>query len=425
MKYYIETFGCQLNISDSERISKEIEKMGYKKTSIMNEADLIIINMCSIRQSAVNRVVGKAEKIKRLKSSKSILTGCILRKDIRIFRNSFNYILSIRSLPYWKSFLKKEKRVYYPNPLESEPDISYFKIEPLRENNFSVLIPISSGCNNFCSYCVVPYTRGREVSRDPQDILKEVKNAVKNEAKEIWLLGQNVNSYNSKGVKFPEILRKVNKIKGNFWIRLTSPHPRYFSDDLIKTMKECEKITEYLNLPMQSGDNEILKKMNRPYTIEKYKRLVKEIRKAIPDIFLSTDIIVGFPCESEKNFENTLKILKEIRFGMAYISRYSKRKNTTAEKMKDDVLEKEKKKREKILTEALEKISLKNNREYVDKNLKVLVDKYRRGFSIGKDRHYRTVKFKSEQNFKGKFVKVKITKPLPWGLEGKIIKNGK
>lgn len=423
MKYYIKTFGCQLNISDGERISRKMEKIGYGKTPEMNEADLIIINMCSIRQSAVDRVTGKMQKIKKLESSKTILTGCILKKDLKKFIKLFDHIFSIKSLSYWEHFLKKGKKIHYPDPLKNKEDISYFKIKPLRENNFSALISISSGCNNFCSYCVVPYVRGREVSRSPEEILKEAKNAIRNGVKEIWLLGQNVNSYNFKETKFPEILRRVNKIKGNFWIRFTSPHPKYFSDNLIKTMKKCEKVTEYLNLPIQSGDNEILEKMNRPYTVEEYIKLVKKIRKAIPDVFLSTDIIVGFPGESEKNFQNTLKILKEVEFGMAYISRYSKRKNTMAEKMEDNVPEKEKKKRQEILTNALKKISLKNNKKYVGKELKVLVERYRKGFCVGKDRHYRSIRFKSEKNLKGKFVKVKITEPLYWGLKGTRKKN--
>lgn len=414
MKYYIKTFGCQLNKNDSERIMRKMEKMNYEKTSNIKDADLVVVNMCSIRQSAVDRVLGMSEKIK---SKESILTGCIMKQDLRKFEKIFDHIFSIKSLPQWDKLLKRKEKSYL-KPLEKEAP--YFKVDPLRENPFSALIPISFGCNNFCSYCVVPFVRGREISRCIEEIITESERAVKEGAKEIWLLGQNVNSYNFKGIRFPEVLKKVNQIKGDFWIRFTSPHPKDFSDKLIKTMKESEKVTEYLNLPVQSGDNDILKKMNRPYTVEKYKELVKKIRKEMPDIFLSTDIIVGFPGETKENFKNTLKLVKEIKFGMIYMSRFSKRKGVSSEKMKEIISEEEKKRREKVLTDLLKKISLKKNKKLVGQNLEVLVEKRKKDFLLGKTRKYRTVKFKSDKNLMGKLVKVKIKKALSWGLEGVI-----
>jgi tRNA-2-methylthio-N6-dimethylallyladenosine synthase len=417
MKYYIETFGCQLNKSDGERIERKMKEMEYKKTLEIKKADLVIINMCSIRQSAVDRVIGRKEKIK---GKKSILTGCIMQNDLKVFKKIFSHIFSIKSLNSWDKFFKKGIRFHYPNPLKKEEGISYFKKEPLRENNFSALIPISSGCNNFCTYCVVPFVRGKEISRSKKEIIDEAKKAVQEGAKEIWLLGQNVNSYNFRGFDFADILKSVNEIKGDFWIRFTSPHPKDFSKKLIKTMKESEKVTEYLNLPLQSGNDRILKKMNRPYTTKRYINLVKEIKKNIPDIFLSTDIIVGFPEETKKEFQDTLNLVKEIEFGMIYISKFSKRKGTLSEKM-IPIQEKEKKKREKILTDLLKKISLKNNKKIPGKTLRVLVEKNKKDFYLGKTRRYRTVKFKSNKNLIGKFVTVKITKALSWGLEGKII----
>jgi tRNA-2-methylthio-N6-dimethylallyladenosine synthase len=212
-----------------------------------------------------------------------------------------------------------------------------------------------TGCNNFCAYCVVPYTREREVSRPAKKIICEIKNLVKNGTKEIWLLGQNVNSYKDNKTNFPKLLKMVNDIPGDFELNFTSSHPKDFSDELIETMTKCKKLSKRLNLPIQSGDDEILRRMNRPYTVAQYKNLVKKIRKAMPDISLSTDVIVGFPGETKKQFENTVKTFKDIGFDMAYINKYSPRAGTAAEKMKDNVSIAEKKRREKMLIELVNK----------------------------------------------------------------------
>ncbi|MBU4298713.1 MiaB/RimO family radical SAM methylthiotransferase [Patescibacteria group bacterium] len=329
MKYHIITFGCQMNKSDSERIATVLENRGYQPASNINEADLIVVNMCSVRQSAVDRVYGKISDFAKLKVKneklKVILTGCITKSDKRKFENKFDQILKFKDL---------------------------LKEQPKYQDKSIVYVPISSGCNNACTYCVVPFTRGSLVCRDHREILKEVKKVVQNGAKEIWLLGQNVNDYTSRtdgSIDFSELLRMINDIPGDFLIRFVSPNPKNFSDKLIETMVGAKKITKYLHLPVQSGDNEILKKMNRPYTVEQYKNLVKKIRKKIPKINLSTDIIVGFPGETEKQFQNTVKLFKEIKFNYAYIAKYSPRPGTAAFKLKDDVSLKEKKRRWKIL----------------------------------------------------------------------------
>ena len=457
-----------MNHSDSERIASVLEEIGYKKSTKIEKADLILVNMCSVRQSAVDRVYGLTQKLKNLKTKKprlkTILTGCILKEDKTKFKNRFDLILDIKDLINWPKLLSYDFDGRRKHATEYK---NYLKIKPKYENPFSALIPIMTGCNNFCSFCVVPYTRGREVSRPAKDILCEVKNlierganpirnAISNGAREIWLLGQNVNSYHSpistnmttnfreynisdiraqiradsRVINFAKLLKMVDDISGNFWIRFTSSHPKDFSDELINTMAECKKITEYLNLPAQSGDDEILKKMNRPYTIKKYKEMVRKIRKKIPRISLSTDIIVGFPGETKKQFENTVKLFKEIKFDMAYIAKYSPRSGTAAAKLKDNVSSREKERRYKILTEVLKKTALEKNEKYIGKEVEVLVEKQeaknKRQVYFGKTKTYKTVKlqttnYKLQTNSVGQFIKVKILDVLPWGLKGILL----
>ena len=439
MKYYIITYGCQMNWSDSERIATVLKKIGYKLALKINEADLIIVNMCSVRQSAVDRVYGKIKNFAKLKGQRSnvkcILTGCILKKDKRKFAKYFNLILDIKDLiklPKILNLKYKTQNIKYKN---------YLEIKPKYLNEFSAYVPIMTGCNNFCSYCVVPYVRGSEICRPVEEIIYEVKNLVKRGYKEIWLLGQNVNSYgiqrgttqnntqNNAEINFPKLLRMVDNITGDFWIRFTSSHPRDFSDELIEVMAKSKKITPYLNLPVQSGDNEILKKMNRPYTISQYKNLVKKIRKKIPNITLSTDAIVGFPGETKKQFQNTLKLFKETRYDMAYISQYSERSETAASKLKDNVPQKEKKKRWKELTKILEKTALKNNKKYIGRKVEVLVNEIKNGFLIGKTKSYKSIKIINQesgirnQELVGQFVKAKVIDALPWRLKGTLKKK--
>jgi tRNA-2-methylthio-N6-dimethylallyladenosine synthase len=338
MKYHITVFGCQMNISDAERISGAFEALKYKKTDNINDADLVIMVMCSVRQSAVDRIFGMAEKFKKLKKKpKTILTGCILKRDKIKFGKVFDRVMNLEDL------LKAKK---------------YLEIEPKYSSEKTAYVPIMTGCNNFCSYCVVPYTRGREVSRQPRKVIAEIKNLAKNGYKEIWLLGQNVNSYKDGKTNFPKLLKMANDVSGDFKLNFTSSHPKDFSDELIETMAKCNKLSMDLNLPIQSGDDEVLKRMNRPYTVAQYKNLVKRIKKVLPKIRLSTDIIVGFPGETKKQFNNTVKTLKEIGYGVAFINKYSPRAGTVASKMKDDVPWAEKKRREKILIEL---INEKNN----------------------------------------------------------------
>ena len=326
MKYWIITYGCQMNKSDSERIASILKKQGYLPALKEAEADLILINVCSVRQSAVNRVYAKVNKY--FKKKKIILTGCVLKEDKNKLKNKVS--------EFW------------------HPDY-YFECLPIHQSKFQAFLPIMTGCNNFCAYCVVPYTRGREKSRPAKEIIREIKSLVKKDYKEVILLGQNVNSYKDKNVNFPKLLKKINNIKGNFKINFITSHPKDMSDELIETMAKCQKLIKEIHLPVQSGDNEILKKMNRHYTASHYKKLIRKIKQKIPGIKISTDIIVGFPGETKKQFQNTVKLAKEIKFEKAYIAKYSPRQGTWAFKLKNNVSPQEKKTRWQILEKLINK----------------------------------------------------------------------
>lgn len=413
MKYSIITFGCQMNRSDSERIASILEEAKLEETLLVKEADFIIINMCSVRQSAVDRVNGIFENTKDQKSIK-ILTGCVLTKDAKKFAEKFDHVLDIKDLPKWPEILK------LPKTKNSEEE-DYFKVDAKQTSKFSATIPIMTGCNNFCTYCVVPYTRDRETSRPHQEIICEIEKLIQNGYKEIWLLGQNVNSY--KDIPFSELLQKINEIPGKFWIRFTSSHPKDFSDDLIKTIKEYDKVTEYLNLPVQAGDDEILKKMNRPYKIGKYLDIIKKVREEIPNICISTDVIVGFPGETEEQFQNTAKLFREVKYDMAYINKYSPRTGTKAAELEDTVSNTEKKERETFLNSILKETALENNKKYIDKEIEALIDTQKDDSTwVGKTREYKTIIVKSKKNLMGQFIKTKVTDATPWGLKGEDVK---
>lgn len=415
MKYHIVVYGCQMNTSDAERISAVLEGLKYKNTSNINEADLVVVTMCSVRQSAVDRVHGLIEKFKKLKKSKprlkTILTGCILKRDRKKFLKGFDYVVDIKDI-------KKLPEILGIKKIKAADD--YLSIVPNYSSKFSAYVPIMTGCNNFCAYCVVPYARQREISRPAEDIIFEIKNLVKNGYKEIWLLGQNVNSYRDEHTKFPKLLRMVNNISGNFWIRFTSSHPKDFNSNVIDAMAVGGKITPYLNLPVQSGDDKVLKSMNRHYTVKDYKNKIKELRKKIPSIALSTDIIVGFPGETKKQFENTEKLFRDVKYDMAYINKYSTRAGTAAAKLKDDVSWDEKKRREKVLTDILKQTALDRNKKSVGRETLVLFNENRGDNYFGKSEQYKTIKVKSEKNLLGKLIKVKITEVSPFILKGEL-----
>ncbi|KXB08836.1 hypothetical protein AKJ56_00020 [candidate division MSBL1 archaeon SCGC-AAA382N08] len=437
MRYHIETFGCQMNNNDSERIAHYLERCNYQPASSLKEADLIVVNMCSVRQSAVDRVYGLIPKFKELKKKnpdlKTVLTGCVLKQDQKKLKSKFDYILSKKTLRQWDQFLEQDQWDYLPDPrnekFQQQYDADYFEIPPKNQEKARVYVPISTGCDNFCSFCVVPHARGPEVCRDPNEIEQEVRQAVKRGAKEIWLLGQNVNSYQQrtdrKKITFADLLRRVSDIEGKFRIKFTSSNPEDFDQRSIEALAELDRVAPYLNLPLQSGNDEILDKMNRPYSVQQYQRVVQETRKAFQrknsgPLSLSTDIIVGFPGETKRQFRDTVEVFKEMKFDMAYIAQYSPRPRTAASKLKDDVSQEEKKRREKVLTEILKRQALEFNRQFTGETTTVVtLNKEQR--LIGKTKQNKTVKFPGSKDLIGKFASVKVKKASPWGLTGKLI----
>jgi len=331
-----------MNIADAEKIIQHLEDTGYKQAPTMEGADLIVVVACSVRQSAIDRIFGLKKKFAKIKAKK-ILTGCVLKVDKPKFKYFFNEILSINE------FLGK-------NYLEMKP--KYSCLAGGQANPKSSFVPIMTGCNNFCSYCAVPYTRGREVSRSTKNIIFEIKNLIKNECEEITLLGQNVNSYKDNKINFPKLLKMIADIPGNFIIKFLTSHPKDFSIELINAIAKSPKISREIHLPVQSGDDEILKRMNRGYTTEKYLDLIRRIRAKISQAKITTDVIVGFPGETKKQFENTVELFKKVGFDMAYINKYSIRPGTIASKYKDDVPWKKKVRRWKKLNEIIQKPKL-------------------------------------------------------------------
>lgn len=336
--YHIITIGCQMNKSDSERLAAILEDKGYKWSADKYASDLVVFNTCGVRQSAEDRVYGLVPRVKsRNPKAKIVLIGCLARRqDVRR-----------RLKKHVDAWMTAEQMA------GAKCQDDYFKIKPKYSSDISAYVPIGNGCDNFCSYCVVPHARGREVYRSARGILREARDLVKEGYKEIILIAQNVNSYKSGEIDFADLLKMANNIKGEFWIRFYTSHPKDMSDKLIKTIAGCQKVLKEIHLPAQSGDNAILKKMNRQYTAGHYRKIIKKIRRLMPDAKISTDVIVGFPGETEKRFNNTVKLFKDVGFNQAYIARYSPRPGTAAFKLADNVKPPDKKRRRKILNSLI------------------------------------------------------------------------
>ncbi|TAK94729.1 MiaB/RimO family radical SAM methylthiotransferase, partial [Patescibacteria group bacterium] len=370
MKYYIKTFGCQMNYSDSERIATVLEKQGFRPASDIKKANLAIFNTCGVRQMAEDRVYGQIHNLRKsqLPSSKSqtnrtiVLTGCLAnRPDVRRrLKDKVELFCEIKEFPQKIKALLASSSKGTTDP--------YLSIKPSYSSKFSAFVPVMTGCNNFCSYCVVPYARGREISRPATEILKEVRSLVKNGYKFITLVGQNVNSYQDNKISFPSLLKKANAIPGKFWLSFMTSHPKDMSDDLIKVVAQSPKVCEFVHLPIQAGDDKILKAMNRKYTRAHYLKLIAKIKKAFQKYKpgqlygLAGDIIVGFPGETKKQFLESAKVLEKVRYDMLYFGQFSPRYGTAAAKMKDNVSKKEKERRENYLNAILKDTAINNNR---------------------------------------------------------------
>lgn len=430
LKYYLFVIGCQMNLSDTERLETILQSMNYVKTTTAEQADFIGVISCAVRQKAMDRIYGKIRHWNLIKEKKpliTLLTGCVLKHDKEKLKYEFDILLDIKDIQK----LPEELKVRQMTLDNFIPATSYLQIKPNYESKFKAYVPIMTGCNKFCTYCAVPYTRGPEISRPAEEIFSEIEQLLTNGYKEITLLGQNVNSYGldnkdarspnykKKMLSFPELLQKINSLPGDWWLRFVTSHPYDMSNDLIEVMAEKKHLTEYLHLPVQSGNNTILKKMNRYYTVEHYLERLATVRKKIPNISVSTDIIVGFAGETEKQFLDTAKLMQTAKFDMAYIAQYSPRPGTSAHRLyNNSIPAEEKKRREDYLNEILKTTAKEYNKKFLNKITNVLVDGIKNKKLYGKNREFKTVQLNGNKKLIGNFVKVKIIDTGAWGLTG-------
>ena len=432
--FHITTFGCQMNEHDSEVIDGLLTERGFSSVRERKDASIVIINTCSVRDNADKRFFGTLGQLKKRKESDPsfivCVCGCMMQQqrvvdtikakypwvDVIFGTNSIHHIPELIE----KVASEKEKVV---DIIENTEEI----VEGLpakRLFDHKALVNIMFGCNNFCTYCIVPYTRGREKSRAPEAIVDEVKGLVADGVKEIMLLGQNVNSYDGNGTSFAELLKMLNDVDGLERIRFMTSNPKDLSDELIEAFAVCDKLCRNLHLPIQSGSNRVLKRMNRKYTREDYLKLIEKLRKTVPDITLSTDIIVGFPGETNEDFEETLSIVKEVEYDSAFTFIYSIRKGTPAEKFEDQIEESEKHRRFDLLVNAVNEISEKKNKAYQDRVEKVLVDgvsKNDKSTLTGRTDGFKLVNFAGKKELIGSLVDVKITDAKTFSLFGEVI----
>ena len=430
-KLYIETLGCQMNKSDSERIMGIMSHFGYEPSS-EDEADFLIINTCSIRKLSEDKAYSKIGNWgKRKKDGEDIkigICGCVAQQEKENIFKKYPYvdlIFGTHNIYELPDLLNKEGRVCaIRDKAVSEKDF-----EIIRNKNINAWLPIMEGCNNFCTYCVVPYTRGRERSRTIENIIKEAKQIIKEGFREITLLGQNVDSY-GKDLEgkptFAHLLRELDKLEGNFRIRFTTSYPTDITDDVIETIKKGSKICECFHIPMQSGNDRILKMMNRRYDVQKYTEIVKKIQNEIENVTVTSDFIAGFPSETEEEFQDTIKQIKLLGLDYSNTAAYSPRPNTPAGKMVDKFVADDIKKRRLIeLNETIKEASFNSNKKYVGKTLEVLVEKEKfednKRLLEGRLRNNKVVHFESTKHNVGDFVLVKLNKASIWCLFGEEV----
>jgi len=431
------TFGCQMNVSDSERINTIMKQVGFDHEPAIDQADFVIMNTCSVKQKAEDKVWGQFIKIREMRKRnpnvRVALTGCMVRetgvsqkyeaeefqsKD-RLLHSSkdLDFVFRIEDLPKIPNYLSVlyGKQIGQDHKEELE---SYFNVRPEYASTFQVFVPVQTGCNKFCTYCIVPFTRKREISRPMQEIIDEVRELVEKGAKEVTLLGQTVNSYRHPSStaeysdnNFAELLYHINKIPGLTRIRYTSPHPMDMNSELIRAHVELEKVCNHVHLPVQSGDTNVLRRMNRKYSRERYLEVIKEVKDNIPGVTITTDIIVGFCGETEEEFMNTYDLFKEVGFEFSFTSRYSPRKGTYSDKrLEDDVPAEDKARRWHMLNELLKELSLEKNKTFVGQIMQVLVERQLPdGRLEGMSRNMKRIQFDGPITMIGTEVPVKIT----------------
>ena len=447
-KYTILTMGCQLNENDSEKLCGMLEKMGYEKTENQQEADIALFNTCCVRENAEDKLFGKLGELKRLKEEKGIIIaigGCMMQEKhiTDKIKQSYPFVDIIFGTHTLHKFPQDLYKVLtQKTKLEDILDIDGKVYEGLpikRDSNIKASVTIMNGCNNFCSYCIVPYVRGRERSREPRAIIEEVKDLAKQGYKEITLLGQNVNSYlrveREKQIPFEEyegvhsfatLLEAINKIDGIERIRFISPHPKDFTDDVIDAISKCEKVCKLVHLPLQSGNTKVLKEMNRKYTKEQYLNLVDKMKVKIPNLTLSTDIIVGFPGETDEEFEDTLDVVRKVKFEQVYMFIYSRRVGTPGDRMENQIPEEIKHKRFDKLKELVESQIEENNQKYVGTIQKVLVEgksKNNQELLTGRTDSNKVVIFEGDKSLIGQMINLKIVSEHMWYLKGEVVEK--
>ena len=444
LKYNILTMGCQLNENDSEKLCGMLEKMGYTKTENPKEADLCLFNTCCVRENAEDKLFGKLGELKRVKEQRGAIIaigGCMMQEKHITDKIKESYpfvdvIFGTHTLyrfpeDLYKALVEKKKQ---EDILDIDGEI--FENLPIkRDSNIKASVTIMNGCNNFCTYCIVPYVRGRERSREPRAIIEEVKELASEGYKEITLLGQNVNSYlrveKEKNIEFEQyegvnsfatLLRAINKIDGIERIRFVSPHPKDFTDDVIEAIADCDKVCKLIHLPLQSGNTKVLKEMNRRYTKEQYLSLVEKMKNKISNLTLSTDIIVGFPGETDEEFEDTLDVVNKVKFEQVYMFIYSRRVGTPGDKMKEQIPEEIKHKRFDKLKALVESQIEENNKKYVGTIQKVLVEgksKNNENMLTGRTDSNKVVIFEGDTSLINKIIDLKIISEHMWYLKGK------
>jgi tRNA-2-methylthio-N6-dimethylallyladenosine synthase len=446
MKYHLITLGCQMNMSDSERVRTIIEtQTGYQWTDNEEEANLLGILACSVRQKAIDKVYSRIQRWNKWKNRKSLITfisGCILPDDMQKFLKLFDIIFRMSELEALPDMIR-QYGVVTPASLvndlsgmpKNESIDSFWNVTPHYSSDFEAFIPIQNGCDKFCTFCAVPYTRGREVSRPSEEIISEVERLVHEGYKSITLLGQNVNSYglDKKGeeITFPELLRRIGQ-KGDesgkeFWVYFTSPHPRDMTDEVIEVIAEYDCLAKQIHLPIQSGDDKVLIRMNRKHSVDKYREIVATIRRLIPQATLFTDIIVGFTGETDEQFEHTRRIMDEFSYNMAYIAQYSQRPGAASSRWIDDVPKEVKRTRYHQLSNDLRRHAARHNRSMVGKIYRVLVtgSDRKEGYLSALTEGKIVCRFQSDdKHLIGNFVDLKISSSTDFSVEGILIPNG-